>query len=180
MAAVEESERVTVADATPLIALARIHRLELLRDLYEQVLIGSAVKAETIDAGGAARALGVEQLEAAVDAGWLRVAAATDTENDLALRLSRRSRLHGSEAESVALARVRELQLVADDKEARSMAKTLSVPLIGTAGVLLQAYLGRSFGLDSLERALRDLGETLWLSPSVVTEILRRARRAER
>ena len=163
----------TVADATPLIALARIHRLELLRDLYKQVLIGAVVKTEVIDAGGAARAHGVEQLEAAVDAGWLAVASATDPENDLAQRLSRRSRLHPSEAESVALAHVRELPLVADDKEARSVAKTLGVPLIGTACVVLQAYLRRSFGLDSLEKALRDLGETLWLSPSVVAEIQR-------
>ena len=170
----------TVADATPLIALARIHRLELLQDLYEQVLIGPVVKAETIDAGGAARALGVEQLEAAVDAGWLGVATATDAENDLAQRLARRSRLHPSEAESVALAHVRKLPLVADDKEARNVAKTLGVPLIGTACVLLQAYLRRSFGLDSLEKALRDLGETLWLSPSVVAEVLRRARKAKR
>jgi len=171
---------VTVADATPLIALARIHRLELLRDLYVHVLIGRVVKAETLDAGGAARALGVEQLEAAVDDGWLAVATATGAENDLARRLSRRSALHRSEAESVALARVRELPLIADDKEVRSLAKTLGVPLIGTAGVLLQAYMRRSFGLDSLERALRDLGETLWLSPSVVAEILRRARKAKR
>lgn len=170
----------TVADATPLIALARIYRLELLRDLYAHALIGPVVKAETIDAGGAARALGVEQLEAAVDDGWLAVAAATGAENDLARRLSRRSGLHRSEAESVALAHVRELPLIADDKEVRSVAKTLGVPLLGTAGVLLEAYMRRSFGLDSLEKALRDLGETLWLSPSVVAEILRRARKAKR
>ena len=170
----------TVADATPLIALTRIHRLELLRELYERVLIGSSVKTETIDAGGETRSLGVEQLEAAADAGWLGVATTTDAENDLVRRLARRSHLHRSEAESVALARVRELSLVADDKEARSLARTLGVPLIGTAGVLLEGYLRRSFGLDSLEKALRDLGETLWLSPSVVAEVLRRARQARR
>jgi len=168
---------VTVADAAPLIALARIQRIEPLKDLYEQVLIGALGKAETTDAGSAVRALGVEQLEAAVDAGWLRVATAGDAETDLARSLSQRSRLHPGEAESVALARVRELPLIADDKEARSVAKTLGVPLIGTAGVLLQAYMRRSFGLDSLEKALRDLGETMWLSPSVVAEILRRARK---
>ena len=170
----------TVADATPLIALARIHRLELLRDLYEQVLIGAVVETEVIDAGGAERAHGVEQLEAAVDAGWMETASPTDAESDLARRLARRSRLHQGEAESVALARVRDLPLVADDKEARSVAKTFGVPLIGTAGVLVHAYMRRSFGLDSLEKALRDLGETIWLSPSVVAEILRRARKAKR
>ena len=116
------------------------------------MLVGAVVKTEVIDAGGAARAHGVEQLEAAVDGGWLAVATATDAENDLARRLSRRSRLHPSEAESVALARVRELPLVADDKEARSVSTTFGVPLIGTAGVLLQAYMRRSFGLDSWRR----------------------------
>ena len=170
----------TVADAVPLIALARIQRLELLQDIYERVLICAAVKAETVDAGSTARALGVEQLEAAVDAGWLAVATASDAESDLARRLTRRSRLHQGEAESVALARLRGLSLVADDKEARNVARTFSVPLMGTAGVLLQAYMRRSFGLDSLEGALRDLGETICLSPSVVAEILRRARKAKR
>ena len=170
----------TAADATPLIALARIGRLDLLQDLYEHVLIGPVVKAETIDAGRAVRVLGVEQIEAAVDAGWLRVADPTDAEADLAQRLSQRSRLHEGEAECIALAHVRKLPLIADDKEARSVAGILGVPLAGTATVLLQAYLRRSFGLDSLEKALRDLGETLWLSPSVVAEIMRRARKAKR
>ena len=170
----------TVADAPPLIALARIHRLDLLQDLYEHVLIGSVVKAETIDAGRAVQAPGVERLEAAVDAGWLRVADPTDAQADLVQRLSQRSRLHEGEIESISLAHARKLPLVADDKEARSIAGIVGVPLVGTAGVLLQAYLQRSFGLDSLEKALRDLGETLWLSPSVVAEILRRARKAKR
>ncbi len=170
----------TVADAPPLIALARIGRLELLRDLCEHVLIGSVVQAETIDAGSAVRAPGVERIEAAVDAGWLRIASPTDAEADLAQRLSQRSRLHEGEAESIALAHVRKLPLVADDKEARSLAGILGVPLVGTAAVLLQAYLRRSFGLDSLEKALRDLGGTVWLSPPVVTEILRQARKAKR
>ena len=170
----------TVADATPLIALARIHRLELLRDLYGHVLIGSVVKAETVDAGRSVRAPGVEQIEAAADAGWMETAGPTDAESDLAQRLAQLSRLHRSEAESIALAHARELRLVVDDKEPRSVARTLGVPLVGTAGVLLQGYLRRSFGLDSLEKALRDLGETLWLSPSVVAEVLRRARKAKR
>ena len=170
----------TVADATPLIALARIHRLELLHDLYDQVLIGSAVRAETIDAGRAVRALGVEQIEGAVDAGWLRIARSTEAENDLMQRLSQRSRLHQSEAESIALARVRKLRLVVDDKEARSVAGTVGVQPVGTAFLLLEAHRRRGLGPDALEKTLRDLGRILWLSPSVVAEVLRRARQAQR
>ena len=170
----------TVADATPLIALARIQRLELLREHYDQVLIGSVVKAETIDAGRSVRAQGVEQIEAAVDAGWLTIASSTDAENDLMQRLSQRSRLHQGEAESIALARVRKLPLVVDDKEARSVARAVGVRHVGTVSVLLEAYLRHRLGPDALETVLRDLGRTLWLSPSVVAEILRRARKARR
>ncbi len=61
-----------VADAFPLIVLAKLQRLKLLNDLYGEVLIGSVVKAETIDTGQTVRAQGVEQLEAALGAGWLQ------------------------------------------------------------------------------------------------------------
>ena len=63
-----------VADASPLIVLAKLRRLELLYDLYGEVLIGPVVKEETIDAGNAIRARGVEQLENALENGWLRMA----------------------------------------------------------------------------------------------------------
>ena len=170
----------TVADATPLIALARLQRLGLLRELYDQVLIGPAVKAETIDAGRSVRASGVEQLEAAADAGWLTIASATDAENDLTRRLTQRSRLHEGEAESIALAQVRKLPLVADDKEARSVARAVGVRPVGTVSVLLEANLRNGLGPNAMESVLLDLGKTLWLSPSVVAEVLRRARKAGR
>ncbi len=39
-----------VADASVLIALAKMRRLDLLREVYGDVLIGPVVKAETLDA----------------------------------------------------------------------------------------------------------------------------------
>ena len=72
-----------VADASPLIVLAKLQRLGLLNDLYGEVLIGPVVKAETIDTGQAVRAQGVEQLEAALAAGWLQTVHVTAQERDL-------------------------------------------------------------------------------------------------
>ena len=40
-----------VADASPLIALVKLRRLGMLRDMYGNVAIAPAVRAETIDAG---------------------------------------------------------------------------------------------------------------------------------
>ena len=169
-----------VADASPLIVLAKLQRLELLNDLYGEVLIGPVVKAETIDTGQAVRAQGVEQLEAALAAGWLQTVHLTAQERGLMQRLTRRSRLDQGEAEAIALASVRDLRLIVDDKEARNVAAVAGVEYVGTAGALLEAHLRQCLDLGELEAILRDLSQILWISPAVVAEVLRLAREANR
>ena len=169
-----------VVDASPLIVLAKLQRLGLLNDLYGEVLMGSVVKAETIDAGRAVHALGVEQLEAAMEDGWLQTVRLTEEERDLMQRLTESSRLDQGEAEAIALASVRGLRLIVDDKEARSMAVASGVEHLGTAGALLEAYLRQHLDWGELEVMLRNLSQILWLSPAVVVEILRLAREAKR
>ena len=169
-----------VVDASPLIVLAKLQRLGVLNDLYSDVLMGPVVKAETIEAGRAVHALGVEQLETALEDGWLRTARLTVEERDLMQRLTQRSRLDQGEAEAIVLASVRELRLIVDDKEARSVATASGVEHLGTAGVLLEAHLLQHLDLGELEVTLRNLSQILWLSPAVVTEILRLAREANR
>lgn len=169
-----------VADASPLIVLAKLQRLSLLSDLYGEVLIGPIVKAESIDSGKVIHALGVEQLEAALENGWLRIVRLTPREHGLRQRLMRGSRLDQGEAESIALASVRGLRLIVDDKEGRSMAAIAGVEYVGTVGVALEAYLRRQINLKALEATLRDLGRILWLSSAVVAEALRLAREAKR
>jgi predicted nucleic acid-binding protein len=63
-----------IADASVLIALAKMRMLDLLNSVYGRVLIGPQVKAETVDAGKRISAPGVERIEKALDDGWLQVA----------------------------------------------------------------------------------------------------------
>ncbi len=169
-----------VADASPLIVFAKIGRLRLLKELYDEVLIGPVVKEETIDAGKVVRALGVEQLESAMEDGWLQAVRLTGEEQELMQRLSDRSRLDNGESESIALASARGLQLIVDDKEARSMAAAAGIEHIGTVGALLEACLREQLDLEELEVTVQDITRILWLSPSVVAEVLRIAREAKR
>ena len=169
--------RSIIADASPLIAFAKLRQLRLLSRLYGRVLIGPVVKAETVDAGLAIRASGVEQLEAALEDGLLQVVQLTSQERDLMQRLAERSRLDSGEAESIALASVRCLRLILDDKAARGVAATAEVEHLGTAAVMLEAYLRNLVNLDDLESMLQDLSQIIWLSPTVVAELLGLARR---
>ena len=168
-----------VADASPLIALVKLRRLSILRDMYGRVTIAPAVRAETIDAGRAFGAPGVAQLEAAVKERWLQEVRLTDGERDVARRLMELSRLGPGEAESIGLAQGKSLRLIVDDKEARSLAAAAAVEFVGTAGVLVEACLKQHLSLAETEIAVRDLGQILWLAPSVIAEILRLARKVE-
>ncbi len=169
-----------VVDASPLIALAKIGRLALLKDVYGEVIIGPRVKREVVERGRPVDASGVKQMEAALEAGWIHEVRPSAAEERLVQQFLRGTRLGEGEAESLALARSRKLMAVLDDKEARAMAEATGVQHVGTAGVLLAAFVKGQLSYDELGEAVRDLGTVLWLSPDVVAEILRRARKLRR
>lgn len=168
-----------VADASVLIALAKIHRLDLLRELYGEVAVGPRVKKEVIGGGRQIQAAEVSVIEGAFAAKWMREATPSAREQRLS-RILRGNRLHAGEAEAVALASSRRLMVLLDDKEAGVVAGSLAVEYMGTAGVLREAFLRGKLDRSGLEAAVRDLSRVIWLSADVVAEILSRGREAKR
>ena len=169
-----------IADATVLIALAKTGRLGLLRELYGEVAVGPCVKAEVVEGGRAIRAPEVSLIEAAFEAKWMREVTPTSGERRLGRRILKGSRLHEGEAEAIALASSRGAMVLLDDKEARLLAEAKAVRFMGTAGVLLEAFLRGRLDFGGLETAINELSRVIWLSPDVVAEILRRGREAGR
>jgi predicted nucleic acid-binding protein len=169
-----------IADASVLIALAKTGQLGLLRELYGQVAVGPQVKKEVIEGGRRIQASEVSAIEAAFDAKWMRDVTPNSIESRLGRRILRGSRLHEGEAEAIALASSRKLMVLLDDKEARIVAGAMAVQYMGTAGVLLEAFLRQVLDFAGLEAAIEDLTRVIWLSPDVVAEILGRAREARR
>lgn len=167
-----------IVDASPLIVLAKIRRLEVLRDLYKQVGIGPAVKREVLDQGKAIAARGVELVEKALEDGSIQPVQLNSEERKLAHHIIHTSRMAEGEAESLALAHSRKAMIVLDDREARDYAAAKGEKFTGTAGLLLEAFLIGHLNIGQLEDAVSDLSRMLWLSPAIVTEILKRAREA--
>lgn len=169
-----------VADASVLIALAKMRRLDLLRSVHQSVLIGPQVKAETVDAGKRILAPGVEHIEKALDDGWLQLARLSAKERSTAHSIITKGGLGAGEAESIALASSRKLTVMLDDKPARAFADVMGITFLGTAGLLFQAFVKKHLTLAELEDVIAALSQTIWLSPAVVSEILRKAREADR
>lgn len=154
-----------VADTGPLIALARIGRLDLLRRLYGRVTVPPAVESEL--AIGSDRP-GAKALEGALEAGWIRVDGIPDgsTLQDLFMLLGQ------GEAEAIVLAEQRQARLLLiDDARGRRIARSRGIPVAGVAGVLLAAK-GRqeTEAVAPMLRALSDAGYRL--APLLVEKVL--------
>ena len=122
-----------VADTGPLIALARVEKLQLLRGLFGDGLIPPAVHRE-VQAGSARP--GAAEIEEALSAGWLRITPLADETPAASLvRI-----VDAGEAEAIALCLERKIRfLLIDDAKGRKIAQNAGIPLVGVAGVLLAA-----------------------------------------
>jgi predicted nucleic acid-binding protein len=120
-----------VVDASPLIALARIERLELLREMFGDVVVPSAVWHEVVAAGS--DKAGAAQIATVA---WIRRRDVVDQSAVAALRRD----LGAGEAEAIVLAR--ELPaglLIMDEYLGRVAAKDFGVRTVGLVGVLVEA-----------------------------------------
>jgi predicted nucleic acid-binding protein len=122
-----------VADAGPLIGLARIDRLSILKDLFLEVLIPDKVASELKLSQGRP---GSRLLSTAVAEGWLSIKPPRGREELKSLELL----LDPGEAEAILLAEEHPgVPLLIDERRGRSVARSRHVPVIGTGGVLLLA-----------------------------------------
>ena len=161
--------RVVIADTGPLIALARVGELDLLRRLYRRIVVPPAVHNElAIDSNRP----GAKVLAGVFAAGWADVVEVTEA----SVRLELDQLLGPGEAEAIALAEQEDTRfLLIDDARGRRTARSRGVPVVGVAGVLLAA---KSRGeLSAVSPVLDRLSSAGYrLSPRLVAGTLLRAR----
>jgi len=122
---------IVVADASPLIALARIGRLDLLVAVFGQLLVPDAVWREVVEAGGYKPG----KTDVA-DADWIERRSVSDS----ALVNLLRHDLGAGEAEAIVLAREANADFILmDERLGRSAAHSLGLKVVGLVGVLIEA-----------------------------------------
>ncbi len=144
-----------IIDTSIVIALSNIGRLELLRELFPNVLVPKAVAEEY-----------GEPLPS-----WIEVLEVKHKHLVQVLL----EYLHRGEAEAIALAvELQGVVIALDDKKARRAARRLGLRVIGTLGILI---LAKKKGLlsDLREEIGKLLHTSFWLSQDVIQEALKRA-----
>jgi len=129
--------------------LAAVGMLDLLRQQFEEVLIPAAVVDELkLDTDYP----GTDEIRGAISVGWLRQ---VNLEDDRVARALRRE-LDDGEAEAIALALQLKIQsILMDERDGRSVAKSMGLVPIGVIGVLVRAK--QSGSIDSVKAALNKL-----------------------
>ncbi len=168
-----------VPDASPLIALSKMERLDLLALVHGQVILTPSVWNESVTQGKALGARDAGALERYAQGQPFSRARLTRRELALVNRLRETARIGLGEAEVLAVAKSRNALAVLDEKGARSIAVSLGIPHTGTAGLLFEAFLQRLITYEELAQHLEYLGGILWVSSELLAGILRKAREVE-
>ena len=160
------SERgVVVSNSGPLIHLARIDRLNLLKELFGTVIIPTDVKIEVVDRGKEEGAADAFLIESEIRDGWIVIEEITA--RDGVKEIARRAGIEIGESAAIMLARRKKCPILLDDLAARRFATGLGLEVAGSIGVLIRSAknrrLPKSEALDALER----LARVMWLSIDV-------------
>lgn len=121
--------KVVIADAGPLIAFARLRRIDLLPQVFKQVFVADIVFAECT---GRPDFLESALITEAVAKGQLKLCAAPDFS-------AYAQKIDAGEASAIAVAIDYGCGVLMDDKAGRYMAANAGVLVIGTVGVLVLA-----------------------------------------
>ena len=141
----QNEQLIVVSDTTPLSELAKIGRLDLLREVYGRVIIPQEVFDEVTT--------GAHPATVAVPAAnWIEVRAVTDSRQVLALHTTTSLGL-GECAAMILAEELNASRLLIDDLAARREAQSRNLPVIGTVAVVL---LAKKLGIVSAVKDLLD------------------------
>ena len=156
-------EKPVIVNNTPLVALWSLDQLSLLRELYTEIWIPPAVKAEFLEIEPIVRQASLD------DAPWIKTICLTYPQR------ADYAGLHQGEASVLALAEEHNARLVIiDELKARRYAQQIGLQVTGTIGVLLFA---KERGLiDAIKPPITELqAHGLYLSSVLIDKALQLA-----
>ena len=141
-----------VSNATPLIYLAKLGRLHLLKDFFQVVIIPEEVKREVVDRGKEQNSIDAFLVEEALKKGWINIKKVQLQEDMEALGIDK------GEAEAISLAvELNSDEILVDQTHARLAATMFGLKPRGTIYVLIRALNEDIFDYDEYLKILEDL-----------------------
>ena len=167
-----------VSNSSPLIHLARLGKLQYLREAFPSVTVPGGVRRETIEkgkTGGYSDALVLEKLERD---GWLKVDKLTQPSSEKVVR-ELTEVIGNGEAEAIALAAERQDRLWMDDQKGRQVASLYGIETTTTLGLLFELLVDGILPKTDYRKNVKNYASQGWIAPDVVQEFLDEGERVE-
>lgn len=149
-------DKIIISDTSCLIALSKIEKLDLLKDLYYEIIITKDVQQEF---GG-------------LLPDWVLITEVKDKQRQKDLE----ERLDKGEASSIALAlEIDNTTLIIDEIKGRKIAQSLKIDIIGTIGIIILAYK-KGLISDVISTILLLTNKGFRLSDNLISKIINRYR----
>jgi predicted nucleic acid-binding protein len=159
-----------VADATPLIHLARANRLRLLPRLYDRVAVPPSVWREV--SGTSEKRPEAHVLEEALEE-WLEIRDLPRKAVRVSASLRNATPLGRGEGDAIALAEAMGVGIVMDDAIAVGVARMRGLETRWTTSVVLEAHARDLLSVREARAAIRNLVRAgLWLRQDVLLSLL--------
>lgn len=144
-----------VCDSGPLIHLSRAGKLELLKELFDEVEIPPSVYREVVEEAKARGKPGVSAIEHAIEEGWVRV---SNIDKRAAIKkLVESERIQTGDAEVLYLAKAHSTSLVTNDGWLVKVAKGLGVQTLWTTTLVILSVKNGKISKTDGKTLLREL-----------------------
>lgn len=169
-----------VSNSSPLIYLAKIGRLNLIKNVYGKIWIPEAVFHETVTQGKILKITDASIIEEAVGKWILKEKISSETDSKYAF-LNENNKIGLGEKQALRLCKQLNADIfIADDKEARRVSRILKIKSIGTCGILVQAHRKGLISTNEAEQILDDLIKAKFrIDPTVYRSIIKKLRKTK-
>ncbi len=163
-----------ITDSTPLIYLAKVGKLELLR-AYTEVFIPGAVYEETVNKGLKKGFLDAQIIQKEIEKGAIKVKELNARQQKEAQEFMKFAEIEAGEAETIILARDLDAELILDDLVAQGAAKVLGLELLWTTSLVLMLLGEKKLQKKEARKIIEELVEAGYrISEDVLIELLRK------
>ncbi len=164
-----------ISDSSPLIWLAKIGKISLLKKLYREVYIPQEVYNEVIIMGLNEGFTDALVLKDCIDKGWIKIKTLDDKQTESCQMIMEHAHeLHLGEAQAIILAQTNNVLLLMDESCGRAFAETWGLKVHGTLYVILRSLREAIINKEEAREAMYALVEKGFrIEPSLITWVLR-------
>ncbi|MEM3551038.1 MAG: hypothetical protein QXN87_02210 [Candidatus Bathyarchaeia archaeon] len=150
---------IVVSDAGPLIHLAQINKLYLIKNLFSQVVITPNVKREAVDEGFKLGHPDAQIVGKAIEEGWIKVEEVSKRLASASKRLAEDENISRADAETLLFAREKGAEILVDEKALSNLARMFGLKTWNTWTVLLESLSIGYVKVSDMETSIKQLGE---------------------